>query len=169
MVVKKTTLILIGFPLIALLALFGYYAKINQRADRVVNQAQVPLEFKDNTIQCPQCHMFLVGKKDTAQFVTAKGQTHFFDDIGCFILWQEEHKIPLEGGKLWVFSRDSKRYVDGFSAWYSLRDETPMQYGFAAYEQTQEGFIAYEQMRLRMLRGENLSDPRVRKILLGRY
>lgn len=65
-----------------------------------------------------------------------------------------------------MFSRDSKRYIDGFSAWYSLIDETPMQYGFAAYERAKEGFIDFEAMRLRMLRGENLSDPRIRKQLL---
>lgn len=97
---KKSTLILIGFPLVALMVIFGYYVKINQKPDDVVNKAQTPLEFKDNTLQCPQCHMYLVGKKDTAQFVTSKGKTHFFDDIGCFVLWQKEQKIPLEGGKL---------------------------------------------------------------------
>ena len=163
---KKSTLILIGFPLVALMVIFGYYVKINQKPDDVVNKAQTPLEFKDNTLQCPQCHMYLVGKKDTAQFVTSKGKTHFFDDIGCFVLWQKEQKIPLEGGKLWVFSRVSKRDIGGFSACYSLIDETPMQYGFAAYERAKEGFIDFEAMRLRMLRGENLSDPRIRKQLL---
>ncbi|ACZ13182.1 hypothetical protein [Sulfurospirillum deleyianum] len=163
---KKSTLILIGFPLIALMVIFGYYIKINQKPDEIKNKAQHPLEFKDNTIQCPQCHMYLVGQKDTAQFITAEGKTHFFDDIGCFILWQKEQNISLEGGKLWVFSRDTKRYIDGFKAWYSLIDETPMQYGFGAYENVKEGFVPFEAMRLRMLRGENMSDPRVRKALL---
>ncbi|AFL69637.1 hypothetical protein [Sulfurospirillum barnesii] len=163
---KKSTFILIAFPLIALVFLFSYYAKVNQKPDEINNKAQLPLEFKDNTLQCPQCHMYLVGKKDTAQFITSKGKTYFFDDIGCFVLWQAEQKIELEGGKLWVFSRDSKRYIDGFDAWYSLRDETPMQYGFGAYEGKKEAFVGYEQMRLRMLRGENMSDPRVRKLLV---
>ncbi len=46
-------------------------------------------------------------------------------------------------------------------------NETPMHYGFGAYENLKEGMIDFNEMRLRMLRGENMSDPKIRKKLLG--
>jgi hypothetical protein len=44
-----------------------------------------------------------------------------------------------------------------------------MHYGFGAYENAnaKEGMIDFNEMRLRMLRGETISDPKIRKKLLG--
>ncbi len=58
-------------------------------------------------------------------------------------------------------------WIDGRTAWYSRDDYTPMHYGFAAYLKQQDGFIDYAEMSLKMLRGENLTNPYVRKELRG--
>jgi len=42
-----------------------------------------------------------------------------------------------------------------------------MLYGFGAYSTLKDGLIDFETMRLKMLRGENMSDPYIRKKLLG--
>jgi len=42
-----------------------------------------------------------------------------------------------------------------------------MGYGFGSRERETNTTISFEEMRLRMLRGENLSDPKIRKKLLG--
>jgi hypothetical protein len=44
-----------------------------------------------------------------------------------------------------------------------------MHYGFGAYENAnaKEGMIDFEQMRLRMLRGETISDPKIKQQLKG--
>ena len=43
-----------------------------------------------------------------------------------------------------------------------------MEYGFGAYKKANKNFIDFETMRLRVLRGETLRDPYIRKRLLGK-
>lgn len=40
-----------------------------------------------------------------------------------------------------------------------------MHYGFGAYEQPKEGLIDFNEMRTRMLRGENMNNPKIRQHL----
>jgi hypothetical protein len=159
--------ILVLFPIVSIALLWFYISSSNQSPYKVENTKAVPLNYKDNTIQCPQCNMFIVGKKDTAQIITTDHKTHFFDDVGCAILWLEEKKIDLENVKFWVYTRDTKEYIQAQDAFYSLVDETPMRYGFGAYKNIQDSLVPFGEMRLKMLRGENLSDPKIRKKLLG--
>jgi hypothetical protein len=167
--VKKTIFVgvLIIFPLLALSGLFWFLHVKHQLPTDISNSAKVALDFKDNTIQDPECNMYLVGKKHTAQVITGDSKTHFFDDIGCAILWLKEQKIEPRTVTIWVFSNDTNRYIDAFKASYAINDETPMHYGFGAYENPKEVMIDFNEMRLRMLRGENMSDPKIRKKLRG--
>ena len=131
------------------------------------NIQKLPLEFKKNGVICPQCNMPLESKKYTAQAITKDNKTHFFDDIGCMVLWLKEKNIELKSVKLWVYSVDSQKYLDALTAYYSIKDKTPMNYGFGAYEKREDGLIGFEEMRIKMLRGENLANPRIRKKILG--
>lgn len=160
-------LVLILFPLIALGSVFWFLHVKHQLPTDITNTEAKPLEFKDNTIQCPECHMYLVGKKHTAQIITADKKTHFFDDVGCAILWLKTEKIDPFQTTFFVFSNDTNRYIDAFKASYTLDDETPMKYGFGAYENAKEGMIDFRSMRLRMLRGETMQDPKIRQHLKG--
>ena len=164
---KKSTLILILLPVISLILLFWYFSTIHETPDKIKNVARIPLEYKDNTLQCPQCNMFIVGKNDTAQIITNDGKTHFFDDVGCAILWIRDKKLSMQSLTFWVHTRDTHDFIEASKAFYSVTDNTPMKYGFGAYEKKQPTSISFEEMQLRMLRGENMSDPRVRKKLLG--
>lgn len=158
---------LIVFPIIALGAfLYALHIK-NQLPTQVLNREKVPLEFQDNTVQCPKCHMYLVGKKYTAQIITNDLKTHFFDDIGCAILWLNDQKTEIQSITFWVYSNDTNHYINALKASYTFTESTPMHYGFGAYENLREGMINFEEMRLRMLRGENMSDPKIRKKLIG--
>lgn len=162
------SVVLIGFPLFALGGLFWYLHVSHQHPMEIVNEQKIPMEVKDNSVQCPQCQMYIVGKKDTAQIIMPEGKTYFFDDIGCAILWSKERKFDLETTVFWVYTKDSLRWINANDAFYSIIDETPMNYGFSAYEKEEGGMISFPEMRLRMLRGENMSDPKVRKKLLGK-
>jgi copper chaperone NosL len=165
---QRWIVVLIVFPLLALGTLFYILHVKNQHPSEVKNHAKTPLEFKDNTVQCPQCFMYLVGEKHTAQIIDGKGKTTFFDDIGCAILWLKEQKIEPKNVVIWAFSLDTHRYIDAFKAYYTLTESTPMLYGFGAYENPKEASVDFWEMRLKMLRGENMSDPKVRQKLLGR-
>jgi len=165
--VKNKVLIwvLVLFPIVALGGFFLFLHVKHQLPTEIINSKKVPLEFKDHTVQCPQCHMYLMGTKHSVQIITNDLKTHFFDDMGCAIVWLNEQKIESQTITLWIFSIDTNRYIDAFKAFYSINDTTPMHYGFGAYEQKKEGLIDFTEMRLRMLRGENMSDPKIRQHL----
>ena len=76
-------LILILFPLLSLALFAFFYQQKTRDVTQISNHAHTPIEFKDNTLQCPHCFMYLVGKKHTAQAIDAAGKTYFFDDPGC--------------------------------------------------------------------------------------
>ncbi len=156
---------MILFPIVVIA--LGFLVLKNENPDQIVNTNKEPLEFKDNQVQCPQCNMFLAGKKYTAQAVTKKGKTHFFDDVGCLILWIEKNVKDESSLVKWVYTLDSNKWLKSNKAFYSINDSTPMHYGFGAYEKSTDKTISFEDMRLRMLRGENMTNPKIRKKILG--
>ena len=162
---KKAVLII--FPLVVLLGIFYYIQVINKNPNDIDNIKKIPLEVKDNSVQCPQCNMFLVGKKYTAQIITSDNKTHFFDDPGCSVLWLNDQKIDSKNVVMWFYTIDSKKWVK--NAYFSIYDATPMHYGFGAYEKKKKDFIDFEEMRLRMLRGENMTNPKIRKKIMKAY
>lgn len=113
-----------------------------------------------------QCAMTIESLHHACQAVSPSGKTWFFDDPGCMILWLEDKSFKEEA-VLWVHTEDTEKWIDAKKAWYTLTDTTPMGYGFGAREIQKEGFIPFSKMRLKMLRGENLTDPKIRKQLLG--
>jgi hypothetical protein len=159
--------VLIFFPLVALCLVA--YIKYTQNLDlqEIDNKDGVAFDFQDNKIQCPQCYMYLVGKEHTAQAIDKENKTHFFDDPGCLILWARDQKIDINSLKLWVYAHDVKSYIDMREAFFRIDEKTPMEYGFKAYKELQDGSINFEEMRIKMLRGEHLLNPLIRKHILG--
>ena len=99
------------------------------------------------------------------QFTSKNGKTWVFDDVGCMILWLKDKR--LDHAKLWVWAKDKKSWIDATKAWYSIDESTPMKHGFGAYEMKKDGDIDFNQMRNRVLRGEDLTNPIIRKKVLG--
>ena len=160
--------ILFIFPLIAIIGIFVFLKINNQSVLDIDNHEKVALEFKANKVQCPQCNMFLVEKEHTAQAITPDNKTHFFDDPGCLVLWiEDKHKTSEQEIVKWVYALDSKKWINAHTAFYSFNDKTPMNYGFGAYEKMIKDYINYDEMKLRMLRGENMTNPKIRKKILG--
>jgi len=159
-------------PIIAgviLLAVIGVLLTSQNNVDKYTttvsgNSERIALSIEFGQYQDTQCNMLIEKIRDSAQAISPDGKTWFFDDVGCLALWLEEQKNN-DKWVLWVYSRDSKNWIDGRKAWYSRADYTPMHYGFAAYLEKQDGFIDFQEMSLKMLRGENLTDPYVRKEL----
>ncbi|MDX1808783.1 MAG: hypothetical protein R3331_04545 [Sulfurospirillaceae bacterium] len=163
--IKKAILVIL--PIVVLAGLAYYKMTLNRSILDINNSDKVPLSFKDNKIQCPECKMYLVGKRFTVQIITNDNKTHLFDDPGCAILWMEKNKINTDTAVIWVYSIDTKKYINAKTAHYSIYDYAdPMHYGFGAYEKNKKGFIDFNDMRLKMLRGENMTNPKIRKKIL---
>jgi len=125
------------------------------------------LEFEPSSATCPKCRMPLKSKINSVQVIFNDERTYIFDDIGCLILWIKDAKIDKKQIKIFAYTSDTHKYLDAHKLYYSIKDKTPMGYGFSAYEKKLDGFIGFDEMSLKMLRGENMADPKIRKRLLG--
>ena len=129
------------------------------------NLKKVPLKMELNKYQDSDCGMVITDLTYASQVIAPDGRTWFFHDHGGFIHWLKDKKFKNDV-KIWVMSRDTKRWIDGKKAYYSLTEKTPMGYGFGAYEHNKKGLISFDEMRLRMLRGKTMNDPITKKELL---
>ncbi|MEA2029826.1 MAG: hypothetical protein U9N49_12760 [Campylobacterota bacterium] len=132
------------------------------------NPKMEALEFNANEATCPKCRMGVEHKHNSAQAVFGDEKTYLFDDVGCLILWIDQIGMDFKNIKTFIYAKDTHEWIDAKKAWYSIKDETPMGYGFGGYEAKQKDFVDFETMRLKMLRGENMADPKIRKMLLGK-
>ncbi len=165
---KKILPLLLIITFMAIVAMIVIsMAKENQPITIVKgNMAMRPLDIKLNATNDTECKMIIKKLENSAEVVSPDGRTWFFDDVGCMVLWLEGKKFK-EDAKLWAYTLDSKKWVDAKRASYGVTDHTAMHYGFGAREQEGNGTIDFDEMRLRMLRGENLTNPKIRKKLLG--
>ena len=131
------------------------------------NTVQSPLEIILGKYQDSDCGMIIDNMEYVSQVITPDGKTWFFHDHGGMANWLKDKPFK-DSAKIWVMSKDTKKYIDGRTAWYSRTDNTPMRYGFGAYEVKHDGFISFEEMGLKMLRNEDLRNPYIKKELLGK-
>ncbi|VAY86844.1 FIG00388320: hypothetical protein [hydrothermal vent metagenome] len=131
------------------------------------NIAKRPIKIVLGKFQDSDCAMVINDTTYTSEVISPNGKTWFFHDHGGLVHWIENKKFK-DDAIIWVMSKDTKRWIDGYKAWYSRTDITPMFYGFGAYENKKDDYITYKQMRLFMLRGETMANPSVKKQLLQR-
>ncbi len=130
------------------------------------NTQKEPLEIILESYFCSQDKVPIRELFNTGQAIKANGDTHFFNDIGSMLLWINEQKDKDEIA-LWVYAKDTERYVLAKTAWYSRVEVSPMGYGFGAYEYHLYGVADYyfDEVETFALRGETLWHPMVRFLL----
>ena len=113
-----------------------------------------------------KCAMTIKNENHACEAISPDGETWFFDDIGCLVLWLQGRDFK-ENATIYTHVEDTNSWIDAKKAWYVRDDSTPMHYGFGAREHKKDKMIDFESMQLMMLRGENLTNPKIRKKLLG--
>jgi len=131
------------------------------------NLKKVPLKMEINKCQDSFCGMVITELDYASQVIAPDGKTWFFHDHGDFVEWLKDKSFAKDA-VIWVMSRDTHRWINGRKAYYTVNEITPMGYGFGAYEKKGKGMIDFETMRLKVLRGETMKNPKIRKQLLGR-
>jgi nitrous oxide reductase accessory protein NosL len=131
------------------------------------NLKKLPLKMEVNKCQDSFCGMVITELTYASQVVAPDGKTWFFHDHGDFVEWLKDKPFAKDA-VIWVMSRDTHRWIDGRKAFYTINELTPMGYGFGAYEKKADGMIDFDTMRLKVLRGETMKDPKIRKQLLGK-
>lgn len=125
-------------------------------------------ELSSSSHICSQCNMPIAKTHKEYTAVLSTEHSHeYFDDPGCMILWVKENNTDINEVDLKVYTNDTSKYIDAKNAFYAFDELTPMNYGFGAYKNKAENLIDFKQMRLRMLRGEHIANPKIRKQILG--
>jgi len=159
-----TTLIIVAIIMIVFFALASKEQMVTVHRG---NYSQKPIKLNLHHLQDPQCAMVVEKNEFAAQLAAKSGKTWVFDDVGCMVLWQDK-KVFMDAPKLWVYTLDTHRWIDATRAYYSVDESTPMKHGFGAHERGDPSFLDYKQMRTRVLHGEDMTNPLIRKKLLGR-
>lgn len=116
---------------------------------------------------CPQCNMELPESNVHTAIIKQKDTKEYFDDPGCMILWAQKNEFDLKNAQIEIFSNDTKKYIDAKMAFYKIDEKTPMLYGFSAYEKQLENSISFDEVVMKLLRGEHMANPKIRKHILG--
>lgn len=96
---------------------------------------------------CAHCAMIVSDRRFAGQVLTG-GDRKFFDDIGCMVLWLDEHR-GQQVERSWA--RDAPtttRWLDAKSARYSDGAKTPMDFGFEARS---NGAMGWDEMHDRVI------------------
>lgn len=166
--IKKYTPLLIVLSLVFIIVMI-FLSLASSKKMIVVkdgNTNQLPIEMRSGIFQDSDCGMIIDDLRDASQVIAKSGKSWFFHDHGGMVKWLEDKEFK-DSAKIWVMSRDTKRWIDAKEAFYSLVDQTAMGYGFGAYEKESKEYVNFDTMRLRVLRGETLKNPLIRKQLLG--
>lgn len=161
------------YPLLIILVILGIIGVIfvsmakNDQPVTIVkgNTKMEALPLKVNFTNDPYCKMLITTQRNSTQAVAPDGSTWFFDDPACMVLWLQD-KAFKDTAKLWIYTIDTKQWIDARKAWYGRTDETAMHYGFGARENQAENTIDFTTMQLHLYRGEHLGNPKIRKMLL---
>ena len=119
---------------------------------------------------CEYCKMVVSDRSYAVEVINPKTNRYYlFDDIGCTILWFKESKIAWEKDAIiYISDAKSQKFINAKEAYYTLGKLTPMDYGFSAYKSKDEvkakEFFRYDEMRLKILRGETMQNPSIRKV-----
>ena len=100
-----------------------------------------PKEVKFDREICERCKMIISDRNYVVQVINPKdGKSYYHDDIGCAILWFEESNILWKNEAI-IYVADAKtgKWLDAKNAFWTYGATTPMDFGFSAYEEKQDG------------------------------
>lgn len=148
------------FKLLCLFALFALFIA-------GCGSAQSDTTQNEKKHLCPKCNMTLPESNLHTAKTRVDDKEMLFDDIGCLVLWAKDKTLDIQALKVELFTNDTQRYIDSSSAFFTIHEKTPMNYGFSAYEKEMPNSIKIDEVWLRMLRGEHMANPKIRKQILG--
>lgn len=111
-----------------------------------------PGEVRWDRVTCERCIMAVSDRHFSAQVrggpAEKKTRLHFFDDLGCAVLWLQEQ--PWRGDprtEIWVTDAKTGQWLDALSARYETGFITPMDFGLGAGPGTAAaaGTLSYDQ------------------------
>ncbi len=130
------------------------------------NTDKKPIDIVLHHFQDSDCGMPIEDMNYASQAIAPSGNTWFFHDHGGLAHWMQDKDFK-DDLVIWIWAKDSQKWIDARKAWYTTTEETPMFHGFGAYENKKEGMISFDEMYLRVLRNETLANPYYKEQILG--
>jgi copper chaperone NosL len=165
---KLIPLLIVLLLIVGIVTIFTSLANV-QRMTVVYegNTTKLPIEIEFNHFQDSECGMIIDDITYASQVIASDGKTWFFHDHGGMASWLflKTERFQNEA-VIWVWAKDSTRWIDGKMAWYSRNDITPMAYGFGAYMSKRARFVSFNDMQGYMERGETLANLDKRKQIM---
>ncbi len=163
---KFTPIIIIGLFIVVIVLVFLSLSKSQQMVViKEGNTQHKPLPIILHKYQDSFCGMVIDDITYASEVVAPDGKTWFFHDHGDFVEWLKDKPFK-DQATIWVHAIDTNRWIDAKKAFYTRNEITPMEYGFGAYEHKKDGMIDFDTMRLYVLRGETMKDPKIKHQLL---
>jgi nitrous oxide reductase accessory protein NosL len=111
-----------------------------------------PVDVKWDRYTCERCRMVLSDRKHAAEVRVhpsgGRSKVHFFDDIGCAVVWLEDKPFrDAAGTEIWVTDWRTGHWIDARNASYVLGQVTPMEYGLGAQSESRPGALSFEQAK----------------------
>ena len=122
-----------------------------------------PIDIVIGHYQDSDCGMPLEDINYASQVISPSGKTWFFHDHGGMAHWLEDKDFKNKV-KIFVWAKDTKKWIDGKKAYYTTTENTPMKHGFGAYKYKKDGMITFMQMYERVLHNETLANPYYKSI-----
>lgn len=123
-----------------------------------------PIDISPNSYSCAKCNMTIKEVGYSAQAVKKNGDTFFFDDIGCMILWVQKYKGSIK--TMYVKTLDTHQWLAAQKAYYLRTESSPMHYGFGALQSNKKECISYKKVKEYLFKGKTMRNPATRKELL---
>ena len=167
---KKIIPFIVSFLIVIIIATIFVSLTKEQKMITVIkgNYDKKPLPITLGKYQDSYCGMIIDDITYAAEAIDENGVTRFFHDIGDVVEFLKD-KPYKDKVKIWVYTKDTKRWIDANNAWYSYNEVTPMKYGFGAYEHKNEDkkLIDFKTVFKRVIRGETMRNPKIRKLILN--
>jgi hypothetical protein len=145
--------ILIIFGLFAILV-FALFSTTDFKQSIVViqyNLTKQPIKLIPNKYKDRYCNMTIKDLSYSAQAILPNNDTLFFDDVGCMVLWLDT-QTNKNNIILFVWAKDTNKYIKAKKAWYSSDELTPMGYGFAGYQNKKDTYLDFDTARKNILK-----------------
>ncbi len=127
------------------------------------NDEQLPVDFVWDRVVCERCKMALSDHRYSVQVIDDKGEAHFFDDIGCSILWLKGQAWK-DKSRTWVNDVKTTDWIEAKKAnWIFGDSNTPMGFGFAATLSPVTDVLAFETVKNQVVSGKTLVKKNMEK------
>lgn len=105
-----------------------------------------PKDVKYDREICERCKMIISVREFAAQTINPhNGKRWYWDDIGCAILWFDEEDIEWEDEAItYIIDVKTHEWIDAKKAYYTHGAITPMDFGFSAHKNPQDGEENYD-------------------------